>query len=66
MRIVWKYIVVCILSVNSGNIHAQLIEDLNAYVQKVRIALVDEFFARFNGTEMHPDLPLEKEGEIKI
>ena len=30
---------------------------LDKYVQKARIGLVDEFFNRFNGTEMHPDLP---------
>lgn len=33
------------------------LSSLDKYVQKARIGLVDEFFNRFNGTEMHPDLP---------
>ena len=35
---------------------------LDKYVQKARIGLVDEFFNRFNGTEMHPDLPKSAKG----
>lgn len=31
--------------------------ELNDYVQKVRIGLVDEFFDRFNGKTTHPDIP---------
>ena len=29
------------------------LSSLDKYVQKARIGLVDEFFNRFNGTEMH-------------
>lgn len=39
---------------------AQTLNGLNAYAQKVRIGLVDEFFDRFNGNETHPDIPALK------
>ena len=35
-------------------------KELDSYIQKVRIGLVDEFFERFNGISTHPDIP---EGE---
>lgn len=34
--------------------------ELNNYVQNVRIGLVDEFFDRFNGKTTHPDIPESK------
>lgn len=34
--------------------------ELNTYMQKVRIGLVDEFFDRFNGKTTHPDIPASK------
>ncbi len=34
----------------------QLLSPLNAYQHQARIGLVDEFFLRFNGDEMHPDV----------
>lgn len=36
---------------------AQLANPIESYMHKVRIGLVDEFFARFNGAETHPDVP---------
>jgi hypothetical protein len=44
---------------------SQTLFELNNYVQKVRIGLVDEFFARFNGNEIHPDLPRNKANSRK-
>lgn len=34
--------------------------ELNDYIQNVRIGLVDEFFDRFNGKTTHPDIPSSK------
>lgn len=44
---------------------SQVLSDLNPYMQKTRIGLVDEFFARFNGDEVHPDFPKTKPNSRK-
>ena len=40
---------------------AQLADPINSYIHEVRIGLVDEFFARFNGAKTHPDFPITKD-----
>lgn len=44
----------------------QLLSELNPYLQKTRVGLVDEFFARFNGDEVHPDFPKTKPDSRKM
>lgn len=44
----------------------QLLSELNPYLQKTRVGLVDEFFARFNGNEVHPDFPKTKPNSRKM
>lgn len=39
-----------------SSVLAQLEGEPNAYVQKARIGLVDEFIKRFNGVETHPNI----------
>lgn len=57
-----KSIMLCLLLLVPTENFAQVVsfEELNTYVQKVRIGLVDEFFDRFNGTTLHPDIPATK------
>lgn len=38
---------------------AQSLSLLNSDLQKVRVGLVDEFFDRFNGKKVHPDIPIK-------
>lgn len=38
---------------------------LNNYLQADRVGLVDEFFARFNGIQHHPDIPLKSNDDKK-
>lgn len=56
---------ICILLLMTTASDAQTLSELNTYVQKVRIGLVDEFFDRFNGKELHPDIPATKENSRK-
>lgn len=37
------------------------LNELNDYVQRVRIGLVDEFFDRFNGKTTHPNIPASQQ-----
>lgn len=55
-----KVFIVLAITFFSKPIFAQTIsfKELNDYVQKVRIGLVDEFFDRFNGNTTHPNIPL--------
>lgn len=54
-----KAIIVLAITFFTTPIFAQTISfnELNDYVQKVRIGLVDEFFDRFNGKTTHPNIP---------
>lgn len=54
-----KAIIVIAITIFATPAFAQTISfnELNDYVQKVRIGLVDEFFDRFNGKTTHPNLP---------
>lgn len=63
-----KAIIVLAITFFSTPIFAQTISfnELNDYVQKVRIGLVDEFFDRFNGKTTHPNIPsTEKDSRSK-
>ena len=58
--VISRIVLVCILLQTSPmRIHAQMLNPLNTYLQRVRIALVDEFFDRFNGKTYHPDIPVK-------
>lgn len=46
------------------NIGAQSLSILNKDLQRVRVGLVDEFFSRFNGQTVHPDLAI-KDNDIR-
>ena len=52
-----RTLVLIIILCTSANSHAQSLSLLNKDLQKVRIGLVDEFFDRFNGRTVHPDIP---------
>ncbi len=49
-------IVMSLLSLLPSVVSAQTLNPLNAHLQAVRIGLVDEFFDRFNGSAVHPDI----------
>lgn len=52
-----RIMVVSMLLWFSLSASSQRLGDVDAYVQQVRIGLVDEFFDRFNGDKIHPDIP---------
>lgn len=54
------------LSLLATGSFSQSLNDLNPYLQKTRVGLVDEFFSRFNGSEVHPDFPKTKPNSRKI
>jgi len=45
--------------------YGQGISELDVYMQKVRVGLVDEFLDRFNGKEVHPDIPITNDDARK-
>lgn len=58
-----SFIIFLILILGKCQLHAQsnLTNDLDTYIQNVRIGLVDEFFWRFNGDTSHPDIELSND-----
>lgn len=44
---------------------AQIISNLNQSMYDAKVKLVDEFFSRFNGTEMRKDIPCNEESQKK-
>lgn len=53
---IFKVTILSAFIIMSTSAFAQTLSELNTYVQKVRIGLVDEFFDRFNGKTIHPDI----------
>lgn len=64
MRI--KILLLGFLSIIATDGLSQSLNDLNPYLQKTRVGLVDEFFSRFNGSEVHPDFPKNKPNSRKM
>lgn len=46
-------------------VSAQSLSPLNSHLQKVRIGLLDEFFERFNGEAIHPEIPVTSDDSRK-
>lgn len=52
-------------AISSISTYAQGISGFDVYMQTVRVGLVDEFLDRFNGKEVHPDIPITNDESKK-
>lgn len=57
--------VALLLPLFSTEVGAQTLNPLNTHLQAVRIGLVDEFFDRFNGSAVHPDISARSDDSRK-
>lgn len=68
MKKIFKLLFIAIAALMPAKMTAQQLGGMDSkerYVQSVRIGLVDEFMKRFNGSEVHPDIPRKSRNSRK-